>query len=292
MLNGAFFAGHYGGRSLPEDVSVLSGHRLIIPTSFDMTTPCPPGTDMDAFFSGHSEQRGPMRIRYHDAADCCLALVDISRLRELDNRTGRVIPAWLSKEEQEYIGRFRFPKRHFEWLSGRIAAKAALLRGGNYLEGDYQPDEITILADEHGRPMLLRPRCVRMPQLSISHSGCCGVAMVSLQDCGVDIQQIESRIANLGDHIGTEQEIQLAAEQVSGSLEEGLTLLWTVKEAVKKCCLHDRPGLFTATVVNRIFCKRPGQWIVDCRLSGKGQEVRVALLGGYMLAWCRRDDNA
>ena len=292
MLNGAFYAGHYGGRSLPADVSVLSGHRLIIPTSLDMTTPCPPGTDVDAFFSGHSEQRGPVRICYHDAADCCLALVDILQVRELTERNNGTISIWLSKEEQEYIGRFRFPKRHQEWLSGRIAAKAALLRGGNYLEGNFSPGEITVLGDEHGRPVLMQPQCVPMPQLSISHSGRYGVAMVSLQACGVDIQQIESRIANLGDHIGTEQEITMAAELVSGSLVEGLTLLWTVKEAVKKCCLHDRPGLFTATAVNRIFCKRPGEWIVDCRLSGKGQEVRVALLGGYMLAWCRREHNA
>ena len=266
---------------------------LIIPTSYDMTTTCLQDKNMSGFFSGRLMGKDSLTIRFYDGAGFCIALVDITQVRELLNRDNGLVLDWLSEEEQKHISKYRFPKRYGEWLSGRIAAKAALLHDRIFLQGNYDPTDITVLGDDHGRPMLMRPQVVRMPQLSISHSGRYGVAMVSFQGCGVDIQKIESRIAKLGDHIGTEQEIQMAVQVLSGSLEEGLTLLWAAKETIKKCCLYDRPGLFTATVIERIFRKRPGRWVLNCRIAGDSrQEVQVTLLGGYMLAWCGRVHNA
>ncbi len=265
---------------------------LIIPTSYDMTTTCPQDKNMDGFFSGQLREKGTLTIRFHDATGFCIALVDITQVRELFGEDNGLLLDWLSEEEQKYVSRYRFPKRSSEWLSGRIAAKAALLRDSDLLQEKYEPGEITILADEHGRPIIIRPQSVQMVQLSISHSHRYGVAMISSHGCGIDIQRIESRIAHLGDHIGTEQEIQMATKTV-GSLLEGLTLLWAAKEAIKKCCLYDRPGLFTATVIERIFRKRLGRWVLICRIAGDyRQEVEVTLLGGYMLAWCGRVHNA
>ncbi len=258
-----------------------------------MTTTCPQDKNMDGFFSGRVMGKDTLTIRFYDGAGFCIALVDIAQVRELLSRDNGLLLDWLSEEEKKHIGKYRFPKRSSEWLSGRIAAKAALLREKDFLQEKYEPGEMTILADEHGRPIIMRPQTVHVVQLSISHGDRYGVAMVSFQDCGVDIQKIESRIAKLGDHIGTQQEIRMAAQVLFGPPEEGLTLLWAAKEAVKKCCLYDRPGLFTATVIERIFRKRPGRWVLNCRIAGDSrQEVQVTLLGGYMLAWCGRVHNA
>ena len=248
---------------------------------------------MAGFFSGLLRQKDTLPVRFHDGAGFCIAVVDITQVRELLRGNNDLLCDWLSEEEQKHISRYRFPKRVSEWLSGRIAAKAALLRGQTFLQGKCEPDGITILADEHGRPIIIRPQAVHVVQLSISHSYRYGVAMISFQGCGVDIQKIESRIAKLGDHIGTEREIRMATKAV-GSLQEGLTLLWAAKEAIKKCCLYDRPGLCRASIVERIYPKEGNGRRLVCRLADGGlhQEVRAAFVGGYMLAWCRRGKDA
>ncbi len=258
-----------------------------------MTTTCPQDKNMDGFFSGRVMGKDTLTIRFYDGAGFCIALVDIAQVRELLSRDNGLLLDWLSEEEKKHIGKYRFPKRSSEWLSGRIAAKAALLREQDFLQEKYEPGEMTILADEHGRPIIMRPQTVHVVQLSISHSDRYGVAMVSFQDCGVDIQKIESRIAKLGDHIGTQQEIRMATKAV-GSLLEGLTLLWAAKEAIKKCCLYDRPGLCRASIVERIYPKEGNGRRLVCRLADGGlhQEVRAAFVGDYVLAWCGREKDA
>ncbi len=266
---------------------------LIIPTSDDMTTTCPQGKDMDVFFSGRPGERNPFPIRFYDGAGFRIALVEIPQIRELYDQDSGCVLARLSEDEKEYISRFRFPKRYSEWLGGRIAAKAALLRDQNFLQEKYDPCEITILADTHGQPVIMQPQSVQMAQISISHSGRYGVGMASFCGCGVDIQRIESRIAKLGDHIGTEWEIRMATAAV-GSLQEGLTLLWAAKEALKKCRLYDRPGLFRASLVERICPEKGNGRRILCQLfeSGRRQDVRVAHVGNYMIAWCWREKDA
>ncbi len=293
ISNGAFFTGHLRGRFLPEDACILFRHRLIIPTSDDMTTTCPQGKDMEVFFSGRPGERDPLPAHFYDGAGFRIALVEIPKIRELYDQDSGCVLAWLSEDEQEYISRFRFPKRYSEWLGGRVAVKAALLRDRTFLQEKCDLCEITVLADTHGRPVIMQPQSVKMARISISHSGRYGVGMASFCGCGVDIQQIESRIAKLGDHIGTEREIRMATEAV-GSLQEGLTLLWAAKEAVKKCCLYDRPGLFRASLVERICPKKGNGRKILCRLveSGRRQNVQVAHVGDYMLAWCWRERDA
>jgi len=248
---------------------------------------------MAGFFSGLLRQKDTLSVRFHDGAGFCIAVVDITQVRELLRGDNDLLRDWLSEEEQKHISRYRFPKRASEWLSGRIASKAALLRRQTFLQGKCEPGAITILADGHGRPIIIRPQTVHMVQLSISHSGRYGVGMVSFHGCGVDVQRIESRIAKLGDHIGTEREIRMATKAV-GSLLEGLTLLWAAKEALKKCYLPDRPGLFKAFVVERIYPEEGSGWRLMCNLieSGLPLEVRVVQMDGYMLAWCRREKDA
>ncbi|HHD56105.1 MAG TPA: 4'-phosphopantetheinyl transferase superfamily protein [Desulfobulbaceae bacterium] len=257
-----------------------------------MTTTCPQDKDMDVFFSGPLREKDTLTIRFHEGAGFCIGLVDITQVRELLDGNNGLLLDWLSEEEQKHISRYRFPKRASEWLGGRIAAKAALLRG-DFLQGKCEPGAITILADEHGRPIIMRPQRAQMVQVSISHSSRYGVGMASFHDCGVDIQRIESRIAKLGDHIGTEREVRMATKAVD-SLLEGLTLLWATKEALKKCCLFDRPGLCKASIVERISTKEGNCRRIVCRLADSGlhQEVWGVFVGGYVLAWCGREKDA
>ncbi len=248
---------------------------------------------MDDFFSEGKAVPGPLGIRYHDAPGGCIALVDISRVQAMHERDDRLLLTWLSDKERDYIRKFRFPKRYYEWLCGRIAGKAALLHHAALLQEQWEPAAITILADDHGRPRFTRPHDICKWQLSISHSNCYAVAMTTLKSCGVDIQLIESRIAKLGDHIGTEREIKMATETF-GSLWEGLTLIWAVKEALKKNCLYDRPGLFEAIRIERIHPETMQGWTLYCRVTDDNRlrDVRAVCIDDYMLAWCLGEKDA
>ncbi len=288
MVNPVPFADNRIRTGLWMKRSIQVKRKSIILPSSDMTTLCPQERNMDDFFPQRIDQENCLVVRCHDAAEYCLALVDIFQVRELLAQNERLLLARLSPEERQYTGRFRFARRHHEWLSGRLAAKAAMLRTADGIAAQYAADEITILADEHGRPCCTVPDGSRISQLSISHSRRYAVAMAAEKECGVDIQRIEPRISRVGDRICSREELHLAGQVLAGSLEEALTLIWSGKEALKKCSLHDRPGLFEAIIVEKIEVL-PGQcWNMQCRLVGNIQqkEVSVVMLNDYMLAWC------
>lgn len=253
-----------------------------------MTTSCPHSTDKDVFFSERKTDARLPGIRYYGEPEVCLALVDISRVQAMHERDARLLRIWLSEKERDYIRKFRFPKRYYEWLCGRIAGKAALLYHADLLQKQWKPDVITILADDYGRPRFMRPHDICKRQLSISHSNCYAVSMTARKSCGVDIQQIESRICALGDRFASEREIHMARQVLSGSLKEGLTLIWAVKEALKKNCLYDRPGLFEAIRIERIHPETMQGWTLYCRVTNDNRlrSVRAVCINEYMLAWC------
>ncbi len=220
----------------------------------------------------------------------CLTLIDTSQVSDLLSREQQTLLSWLSDEEQQYLARFRFPKRYNEWLSGRIAAKCCLLQAVKKQSAPFRPGTCSILPDSHGRPVLSWAQMGTSMKLSISHSHQYAVAMTANSACGIDIQLIGAQILNVRDRIATAEELVLADSLQAGSREAGLTLLWVVKEAVKKHRLPEQAGIFEAIALERVT---PGHtknsWQAKCRLTGnkQSQSVRIVQLDNYMMAWCR-----
>ena len=245
---------------------------------------------MNDFFNSQYKHNGALRLRYRMEEDECLTLVDMSQVSDLLSRKQQTLLSWLSDKEQRHLARFRFPKRYNEWLSGRIAAKCCLLQAAKKQATPLRPEECPILPDSHGRPVLSGEQLSAPIQLSISHSHRYAVAMTANSGCGIDIQHIGARILKVRDRIATAKELALADNLQAGSREAGLTLLWVVKEAVKKHRLPEQAGIFEAIALERVT---PGHtknsWQAKCRLTEtkQSQLVRIVQLDNYMMAWCR-----
>ena len=219
-------------------------------------------------------------------------LVCIRDMVVLD-RDGARLRRMFSPRELLQVKKLRFAKRRHEWMAGRVAAKAAAILHAGCGKECSALDSITLLADAHGRPEpdSSWPRGAGRP--SISHSHDHAVSMVTEGACGIDLQWIEERILGLAERIINEREQQVLDLVTGQPPETGLTMLWSVKEAVKKMLLADRPGLFEAVRVEKIGRVDRFAWRVTCRLadSDQVQEVEALQLEQYMLAWCTEEGN-
>lgn len=178
-------------------------------------------------------------------ANGCLSLLDLRQLQNLLSKQEGLefLTSLLSPAEAALWTNFTYPKRRLEWLGGRLAAKHSLgrLLGGESarLYRDY-----SFLPDEHGRPALEPlPGINTTPHVSISHSRDYAAALTTATGrCGLDIQQKNARLSTVQERFASAEELALLA-----ALPDPLTrlcLLWTTKEAVKKCWLSDQPTFF------------------------------------------------
>jgi len=244
---------------------------------------------MKDFFRSQHKHNEPLQLRYHQADGACLSLVDISQVTAaLLDQKEQTLFSWLTEEEKQYLQRFRFAKRYNEWLSGRIAAKCCLLQSSDNRHGARQPDDFSILPDPHGQPVLSSKSTGSHPRISISHSHQYAVAIAANQACGIDIQNIGSQILKVEDRIANSTERTLAQQIFPEHIETGLTMLWAIKEALKKHRLPEQPGIFEAITIGQIISGAgDNSWLAECRLARDNQIhiVHVAHLGQYMLAW-------
>jgi 4'-phosphopantetheinyl transferase EntD len=205
-----------------------------------------------------------------------IALVDLDLLQE------EVAETLLSDAEQDYAQRFRHPKRRREWLGGRMAAKAALLTLRE--PGEFQ--RLTVLPNEHGRPTV-SGLTERGLSLSITHSGRYAAALAARgMSCGLDLQKISDSLPALTDYFASPAELRLLADQLDiGSHEARLTMLWTMKEAVKKSMFSDQPAIFSGIALERITVAQEQAWILDCVVQGcPPQRVIAYNFSPYVLA--------
>lgn len=222
------------------------------------------------------------------------AVVDLTHLQQHLRQDADVL--WqqllLSPSELDLFTSFTFEKRYVEWLGGRIAAKYAL-RTLCYRNHRPQPvwSECSILPDQVGRPTLFSA-----PELacsvSISHSSRYAAALVSLDTaCGLDIQYQTDKLVRLREKFSDVLEQQVVIP-IGNSLT-GLTLIWTAKEAVKKCALSQQPGLFhTIRVTAMESGKTSKDWTLSCsiREGSYTNTIMVSLMQwrGYLCAFCTR----
>ncbi len=229
-----------------------------------------------------------LQIQVTTGRNFCLAIIDIEQTNKLFTTNPFLLNKWLSQAEQEKLDQLKLPKRYQEWLSGRIAIKLALRQ---HIKNNFTPAQYSVFTHNHGEPYIDPP--INNLQVSISHSWQFCAGLVATQDCGVDIQKIEEKICRLKHKFASEREIKIIKEHIK-SEKELLTLIWTVKETIKKQWLAASPSLFQDTTVTRLHGNK-GQWTTECTVvineyspQTVKQQVSVTLFNGYMLAWANK----
>ena len=230
---------------------------------------------------------------------CRLALLDLHMLHPLIEQAETLgyLTTLLSPAELELFRRFSYAKRRLEWLGGRLVAKHCL-RGllCNIGSEPFRYQEYSLLPDAVGRPVLEQP----LPQypaasVSISHSrGYAAALLHPSGDCGIDIQQITPQLASVQERFASDDELHLF-----GPLAAHLTrlgLLWTAKEAVKKCLLSDHPSFFGTIKLTEVHYE-PNEaiWTARCRLTHSAAlsaTVRIAEQGEYLIACAAGEPHA
>ena len=252
------------------------------------------------FPAQHKYSDLPVRLRQEGQQTLrTLSLIDLDLIEQsLQHNEAALLQQVLSVAEQIYFQRFKYMKRKKEWLGGRIAAKAAILALASHHAADQNLRSITILPNKHGRPIAegfpanLADRGSG-PTISISHSDCFAVAMAkeasrvregSRASCGVDLQEISTKLAGLTTHFATDAELQLLAQQAGCDEDTRLTMLWTVKEALKKSLLHDQSVIFSATELQEIVVVSDSVQRFTCTVQGEIQSVLVHPLPPYILS--------
>ncbi|MGR0481489.1 MAG: 4'-phosphopantetheinyl transferase family protein [Candidatus Electronema sp. V4] len=217
------------------------------------TNTCPEASALLAAFFPAAFAWGRLRSEAQD----CAALVDLTELHDED------AARQLSDAEQEFFQQLRHPKRRREWLGGRIAAKAALLNLPEDAAFAAQARRLTILPDAQGRPTVSGG--ADNFTLSITHSGRYAAALaVQGRHCGIDLQVISAKLPLLTKYFAAAAELELLAEQLElGSETAALTMLWAVKEAVKKS-LPQQPGMFAGIAAEGIAAAGDRAWRFQC----------------------------
>ncbi|MGL1932785.1 MAG: 4'-phosphopantetheinyl transferase superfamily protein [Desulfotalea sp.] len=163
----------------------------------------------------------------------CFALSSLEFDKEL------IISA-LGISEQGQLKKYKFPKRHNEWLAGRIVAKRCtknyLL---NYYSIETSLEDINIQNREDGRPTLqISGYSGHMPDISISHSNELAIAIVSENKCGIDIQKAVPTLLKVKERFCSKKEGDLLIANKSNELKV-LSQLWSAKEAIQKFVSKD-----------------------------------------------------
>jgi phosphopantetheinyl transferase len=162
---------------------------------------------------------GPEK-KYKSNLCCCF----FSSTKEYED-----IIQYLHTQERKYFDTLKFEKRIRSFLIGRLVAKHAVAA----LTGELDLADIYIQAGIFNQPIVVSNN--KNIQVSITHSGDCGVALAfpETSPMGIDIEIVcpaNSRVIE-------RQMAQGEIEQIDAlvlSRDKGLTLLWTAKEALSK----------------------------------------------------------
>jgi len=221
----------------------------------------------------------------------CLTLVDLEQLGKVvaDEILVNKIVTLLAPGEKTIFDAFSYPKRRVEWLGGRIAAKAAaMILAGEKTDVD-RFSLFAILPARNGSPELSCPAPAdRRVSVSISHSEQFATAMAALASgCGVDIQKISDRTRKVLSRFAEPKEVSLLADKMPElDSRQQLTLLWSVKEAVKKTFLRNQPAIFQGVSLENVRIDRYAVLSLQCPCSGSApREVEAVVLGEYTMAF-------
>ncbi|WP_205227609.1 4'-phosphopantetheinyl transferase superfamily protein [Desulfobulbus rhabdoformis] len=204
-----------------------------------------------------------------------------------DTRKDTLVQALLAPREQDIFTGFSYQKRRIEWLGGRLAAKKALCQ---HTPGLGNWNAISILPQEHGQPgVYLSGQKETAVQISISHSADYAVAgATSSVNCGVDIQQFSDGLLRVRERFATAEEIALLQDEPESICRLGL--LWSAKEALKKCFFVTDSSFFGHIRLVQAEKTETHCWRFQCALEQAGQSfahVQVVKMKQYALAVVR-----
>lgn len=147
----------------------------------------------------------------------------------------------LHPNETAILNGYKFPKRRSEYLTGRICAKMAIQGFLNLSNMHHPPlrlSEIEISNTENRRPVIyIHTANTDVPRMdiSISHSGNYGVALVTEYQCGIDLQRQETTLLRVQEKYCSSGEYRFLENFLaSNDKKTKLTILWAAKEAAKK----------------------------------------------------------
>ncbi len=125
----------------------------------------------------------------------------------------------------ENLNSITHPKRRTEWLAGRWLVFELASRRNMLFKG--------IWTDKFNKPHLVADNAT----ISISHAAPYVVAIINTKaPCGIDVEQIRSKLAPLAPKFLNQQELILGGNDLTK-----LAVLWGAKEALYK--LHGRKSL-------------------------------------------------
>jgi phosphopantetheinyl transferase len=225
-----------------------------------------------------------------ELADSPLVLVDAR-----DEATDLLAPL-----ERELAARFPHPKRRSEWILGRLAAKAALVRALAVRGVAVSPGEIVIGIGPDGAPEATHVRGSDMGRLglSISHGHGLGAAWALEGGLpGIDLERVRPRPEGTFRFYLDEKERAPLGGLSGESRDRAAVLLWSIKEASWKTLRpHRGVGLIDfevgggdLTADSGVISVKPRRMAVELA-EAQGVttiEVRFKVEGDLVFAWAR-----
>ncbi|MFI9503290.1 4'-phosphopantetheinyl transferase family protein [Nocardia sp. NPDC052566] len=131
----------------------------------------------------------PLHI-VHTICGLTIATVSVDWLRRQPaERMAATTARHLSAEEAAYAATLWIPKRRFEWVAGRLAAKCAVRAYRRLRLGIIQPtQDIAIMTVREG-PCAGKPFVNTCGEIGISHSGDFAIGVCTTGPVGVDLEQ-------------------------------------------------------------------------------------------------------
>jgi phosphopantetheinyl transferase len=128
------------------------------------------------------------------------------------------------------------------------------------------PQAVRVGNDGAGRPWARGPDGAALP-VSVAHRHTLAVASVAVAgtDAGIDVELIEPRAASFVRVSMTEGELALRRDR---DMDEWVTRLWTIKEAVAKAAgtgLRGRPRAFVVDEVDGEWARIGERWVHTTR---------------------------
>ena len=235
----------------------------------------------------HTMKQLSTQYQFLAADGATIALADLSLLNDLSpkQQLPTLFAERLSSVEMQKLAKFTYRKRYIEWLGGRLAAKFCFeLFQRVTRKHPLAPNTFSIRADENGRPYLETATC-RPPSVSISHSKGYAAAYVShTQSCGIDIQQVTSKMQTVAEKFTNQTEMSLFRDSENHLLN--LTIIWVAKEAVKKSLLHNKSITFTATNVIEVEKTGSSTWKLQCDVKGFSPQlatVKIVIFNDFVI---------
>ncbi|MEX0613812.1 MAG: 4'-phosphopantetheinyl transferase superfamily protein, partial [Pirellulales bacterium] len=198
---------------------------------------------------------------------------------------------FLNDEEVEEFRGLKLPKRQWEWMLGRIAAKDAIRVWHARESGSDEllhPVSITVAKDDRGRPFV---RCAaaipQPPTISISHSHERAIAVASDESVGIDLEAASAVSEELLASVCRDDELEnMRRQMVYDPQGAWPARLWAAKEAAGKALgtgLNARPTDFAV-----IDWEPDGQVLIRHEPSDEQLIVFTQLEGASVIAYTSR----